>query len=439
MYQIISKKSKALLIPHCNNQFLDMLEEWIRLEPLTNIINLHIIETVNLYKVRDLFGYEAEKAILQKVIDRLSIFTDYQIIATVLKDSTIGMVTKNIKNIEELWWIARAIEEQFKKPFNVNGTSIFLSPKIGFSSTSNVTDTAVTLFKAAKLALNKARLDLNSAVHTHIVKFYEELHSNSLIELELALALKNNNELEVYYQPKLALKTNTIIGLEALIRWEHPARGMLSPNLFIPIAEKTSLICDITDYVIAKVCQELPLLIENGLEGSVSVNISTKDLNRFSFVSNICSIVESYNIPPKLIDLEITESTLVDNLDQCIFAIQSLRNKGFSFSLDDFGTGYSSLSYLQKFPIQTLKIDMSFVRDIENSCRVKKIFCAILTLAEAYSLKVVAEGVENLMQKDVLAEIGCASIQGFLLSKPLPLENMCEFLSKFDGFRKENL
>jgi EAL domain-containing protein (putative c-di-GMP-specific phosphodiesterase class I) len=233
----------------------------------------------------------------------------------------------------------------------------------------------------------------------------------------------------LYYQPKMELSTSQIIGVEALLRWKHRTRGWISPDTFIPIAEETGLIVTLGEWVIREACRQLRRWNEQGLAHlAISVNVSTQQFEREDFVDSVLRTMSSHGIAPGRLEIEITESALMRNISETITALRRLRDAGVILSIDDFGTGYSSLGYLKQFPVDTLKIDRSFVKDLHSSNDDAAICSAIIAMARELRLKVVAEGVEVQEQLDFLRLHGCDQIQGFLISKPVPLNDLDRLL-----------
>ena len=253
-----------------------------------------------------------------------------------------------------------------------------------------------------------------------------------LLESQLNQALDDETDLEIWYQPKQNLHSMETNGLEALIRWRHPIDGLISPAEFIPLAERTGLICEVTDFVVKQVCQDLPVLRKQGFKGKISINISANDFLRPNLVQALLDIIAESEVSTSDIELEITEGAFISDFNHCILLLNSLKDAGFALSIDDFGTGYSSLSYLTRLPVDTVKIDMSFVRELARSPQAKKIYKGMIDICKALDFKVLAEGVDHDDQRTVLQQIGCDSIQGYLLSKPLALDKLLDYLDAAD-------
>lgn len=407
------------------------LDKWIRKDSPEEIIALFIIELNEFSKVNDVIEHAAGDLLLFQLARRLEKLNTFDQKVVRLHGDEFGILVKGFDDLEHIWQVAEWIEKQFELPFEVENNTIYLNPSIGISAIPHAAKNHAELLKTAYFAVNKSKQDTSQVSHFYEAKYAQKLERNLLVESELNTCLRAKQGLEAYYQPKQTLSSNAIDGVEALIRWNHPTDGIVSPGQFIPVAEQSDLICDLTDHIINQVCIDIPVFRANGFTGPVSINISARDFARKDFVTDVCAILELNNVQPADIELEITEGAFISDFNHCCLVLNALRDKGFSISIDDFGTGYSSLSYLRKLPIDVLKIDMSFVRDIEKSNKIRQIYAALIQIADAIDLKVVAEGVDNPLQKEVLKEIGCDLIQGYLLSKPVPLAQFCElFLSK---------
>jgi EAL domain-containing protein (putative c-di-GMP-specific phosphodiesterase class I) len=246
--------------------------------------------------------------------------------------------------------------------------------------------------------------------------------SRTSLESDLRLSIERQ-ELRLYYQPVVDAHGGTL-GAEALVRWLHPVRGLVSPATFIPLAEQTGLILPIGQWVLETACAQLQqwARIPYKAARTIAVNISAKQFQHPNFVNSILALIETTGINPRRLKLELTESLLVQEVEEAITRMELLRARGLKFSLDDFGTGYSSLSYLKRLPLDQLKIDQSFVRDLLTDPNDVAIVRTILALANSLGLSVVAEGVETVEQEDILIANGCRQFQGYLYSRPVPIE-----------------
>jgi len=240
------------------------------------------------------------------------------------------------------------------------------------------------------------------------------------LENDLRRAM-DDNQFKIYYQPQINIETNEVFAMEALIRWQHPERGLISPSEFIQLAEETHLIKQIGNWMIENCCAELRRWREMGLDTvRVAINVSSVQLEQDDFVEFILNALHKNNIPGEFIEIEITENTLMHDTDDGIEKLRKLSNHNIKIAIDDFGTGYSSLNYLKRLPIDTLKIDQSFVRDMSNSDEDSSIIKAIIAMAKGLNLNIISEGVETEAQLQQLKAWRCQNMQGFLFGRPMP-------------------
>ena len=249
------------------------------------------------------------------------------------------------------------------------------------------------------------------------------------VERELREAL-SRNELVVHYQPQVDLRTWTIRSAEALVRWNHPTLGAVSPAEFIPVAEETGLIHNIGAWVLAKACSDA----QHWLPGlRIAVNASAAQVQRAGFVNELRQMLARYEIDPAQLEVEITESLLMEDIAVALENLHAIKQLGVRIALDDFGTGYSSLAYLRRFPFDKLKIDRAFIRELMSTSDARAIVRTILQLARVLGMDTVAEGVEEPAQLEVLGHVGCSAIQGFLVARPMPVESLVDLLARWDG------
>jgi EAL domain-containing protein (putative c-di-GMP-specific phosphodiesterase class I) len=332
-----------------------------------------------------------------------------------------------MKSIDHPVSIAKKIINSLEEPFFIGDFELYITASIGITSYPADGEDAETLMKKADTALFRAKDTgknayqiYNSAMNIEAFKLYS-------LERGLRKAIKNR-ELSFHYQPKVDTRSGRLTGAEALIRWIHPEWGMVSPGEFIPLAEETDLIFKITDYTFHTVCrqineweaQKLPIV-------PISINISPKLFLRTDWLDNILRIIEETRVNPEWLELEIVETALIHNEEAFLSAVHTLKKMGVKISLDDFGTGFSSLLYLKKFNFDTVKIDRSFIKDflLDSDSMITK---SIIYLAHGLKLDVVAEGVETQEQLEFLRQQGCDQIQGYLFSKPLPVDDFTKVL-----------
>ena len=262
-----------------------------------------------------------------------------------------------------------------------------------------------------------------------------ELAEAHQLEGDLAQALANN-ELRVFYQPKMDLAKGGIQGMEALVRWIHPVHGMISPVQFIPVAEKTGLIIPIGAWILRQACKDTRAWVEQGHDLKVAVNLSGRQFEDDQLLNDIKGALDDNNLEARHLELEVTESALMDDMEAGMTLLNAVRAMGITVAIDDFGTGYSSLSYLKKLPLHTLKIDQSFVRDVITDADDAAIVTTIVGMANSLNLKIVAEGIETQEHSGFLRDLRCQIGQGYLFSKPVPADEFGTFLN---GYRIEEV
>lgn len=309
------------------------------------------------------------------------------------------------------------------KPFQIDGHDIFVTASIGISIYPNDGADVGTLVKHADTAMYRAK-KTNSDFQFFEAAMEHSISERVRLENDLRRALERN-ELAVFYQAQARMDTGEIIGMEALVRWHHPTRGMVAPLEFIPMAEETGLIIALGEWVLRTACQQMCTWMQKGfLDLRVAVNLSVSQLLQKDFVSTVEKALSDTGLPAHMLELEITESTLMEHAQDTLAVLDRLRSLGVRLTIDDFGTGYSSLSYLKRFPVDIVKIDRSFVRDIPGDADDAAIVTGIIALAHSLRLEVVAEGVETREQLDFLRSKSCDILQGFYLSKPVPAQQI---------------
>jgi len=324
--------------------------------------------------------------------------------------------------------VAGRIIEAMSVPFKLDSHEVIVTTSIGIAIYPKDDNTIEQIVKNADAAMYKAK-ELGRNQFQFYTDDMNELSMERLaVENDLRKAL-GNNEFELFYQPKASSGGGTIVGMEALLRWRHPERGLMTPDKFLGYLEDTGMIIPVGDWVIKKACEDIRHWIDEGYAPmKVSVNISSAQFRSDFLVHNVASILEETGVEPNYLELELTESLLVENTALAIKILEQLKELGVYISIDDFGTGYSSLNYLKSFPIDFIKIDRSFIKDLDTSKKDAAITAAIANLAHSLNMEVVAEGVESQEQMDFLEQQGCQQIQGFLIGKPMPIEDLKQFL-----------
>jgi diguanylate cyclase (GGDEF)-like protein/PAS domain S-box-containing protein len=329
--------------------------------------------------------------------------------------------------------IAEKIHEVLSHPFNVGQSEpIMTSSSIGISLVGSDSQNADDLLKFADTAMYQAKKEGRNTTRFYQTQMDEWIKKRLFLENGLRHSIKNG-ELELYYQPVIEVKTKKIIGAEALLRWNHPEMGLIMPDEMISIAEESGLIVPIGEWVMKEACTQFIEWKTHHPKGSeierIAINVSAIQFRQNDFVDKVIAIVTETGILPSMVELELTESMIIDKLDTVIEKMKRLREFGINLSMDDFGTGYSSLAYLKRLPFTTLKIDRSFVRDIMSDTDDAVLVETILTMAKIFDLDVIAEGVETIEQFEFLARHNCRYFQGYLCSKPVQVIKFEELLS----------
>lgn len=340
-----------------------------------------------------------------------------------------GVILTDISKEEDVISCIKIISTHFKESFEIDERSVFTSVAVGVAIANNDYESAEDIVRDAEIAMYQAKSReqkyeiFDPTMHAHAVSLLQ-------VETDLRYAVKRN-ELVPYFQPIVCLQTMNIIGFEALMRWNHPKRGLVSPGEFIPISEDTGLIVPMTLWMLRDSCQKLAkwsAMSPENQEMVMSVNLSGKHFAQDDLVAQVKNILKEENIQPKHLKLEITESAIMGNAETAITILEQLKRVGVQLSIDDFGTGYSSLSYLHRFPIDTLKIDRSFVSSMDSGSENGEIVRTVIALAKALGLTIIAEGIETIHQLHQLRILGCESGQGFLFSRPIPTDQVEELL-----------
>ncbi|MGR3178911.1 MAG: putative bifunctional diguanylate cyclase/phosphodiesterase [Candidatus Anammoxibacter sp.] len=325
-----------------------------------------------------------------------------------------------VTEVKDTVLVADKTIETINNPLTVEGQEIAMTASIGISIFPADGEDATTLLKRSESAMRHVKKKGGNNFQFFANEMNIKAKKRIEIENNIRRALKNE-EFVVYYQPKIDIESRSIVGAEALIRWQDPEHGMISPCVFIPVAEECGLICQIGEWVLRNVCKQGKQWLTQGLKPiRISVNVAAHQLRSIDFVDQVRNIINETGMPTSQLELEITESVMVDNVDLGIKILQKFRDMGIFISIDDFGTGYSSLSYLSRFPITTLKVDRSFIKDMHKHGNDTEITRAIIGLSKSLNLEIVAEGAELAEQISLLKEQGCSIVQGFYYSPPIP-------------------
>jgi len=326
-----------------------------------------------------------------------------------------GIIQTGIAGAHDAEILCERIIHAVAQPFNILGSAAFVGVSIGVAIAPDAGVDRAELIRKADIALHSAKIEGRNQYRIFRDEMDHTLQRRREIEGELRAAIRDGDQFEVVYQPVVSAHASSIVGFEALLRWNHPEHGTIPPGVFIPIAEETGLIGKIGEWVLRQACQTA----KRWPEKRIAVNVSALQFRLPGFAPRVLQILGETGLAPHRLEIEVTESVLLDAAERSSTTLNALHAAGIGVSLDDFGTGYSSLTYLQKFPVDRIKVDQSFVRNLEGDPAAKAIVQAMVELARALRIKVTAEGVETAGQRDFLRKIGCDEFQGFLFSRPL--------------------
>lgn len=422
--------------------FNEILERAIRHAQHHNFIMALLFIDLDLFKrINDTLGHHVGDELLQSVTSRLlnSIrSSDYvarpdehemmDVVSRLGGDEFI-LLLHNITHISDPGKVALRILKDLSEPFDLAGREVYVTASIGIALYPNDGRDVDNLLKNADAAMYHAKAKGRNNYQHYSQHMTSAAADYLTLETKLRKAL-DNNELLLHYQPKQSFLDGKIIGLEALLRWKPANSDLVPPANFIPLIEESGLIIPIGEWVLRTACMQNKLWQEAGYGPFVvSVNLSSRQFDQKNLIEVVTQALRDADLAPRYLELEITESTIMRDPDEAITTLYILRNMGIKISIDDFGTGYSSLNYLKRIPLDSLKIDRSFVMHIESSASDQSIIKAIIALAHSLGLNVIAEGVETERQLTFLREWGCDDLQGYLLSRPLPVVQVPEFLA----------
>ena len=329
--------------------------------------------------------------------------------------------------------ILERIRTTLRTPFQIEDQRVVMTASIGVALFPEDGEDARELVRHAYTAMNNAKKKGVDGYRFYTAQMNTEVSERLDLENALREAVQQR-AFEIAYQPKVSLEDGSICGLEALLRWPRPDQPRISPAVFVPVLESLALIGEVGSWMIDSVCAQIALWQRSGLGSfQVAVNVSGQQIEGSGLITDIGQALERHQVDPKWLEVELTESSLMENTSHTITTLQTLKNMGVRISIDDFGTGYSSLAYLRRFPIDKLKIDIAFIREVTSNPQDAAIARAIIELAHSLDLKVIAEGVETPEQRAFLTENHCDQIQGYLVSKPLPLDELELYLRSRQG------
>lgn len=379
-----------------------------------------IIDLDRFKNINDSLGHDVGDDFLRTVSRSLSAVIRGSDTLARLGGDEFALIIEGVTSLEDLEEVSAKLLSALSEVKNIQGNELLSTGSIGIAISSPDNCDTEKLLKQADLAMYQAKERGGNQYEFYNDQMESRAHHSMLLERELRQALVNH-ELVVYYQPKVNVETGEILGMEALVRWQHPEKGLVPPFDFISIAEETGLIIPIGKWVLEEACKQTVHWHNLGFKAlSVSVNVSARQFLHTAFVDEVFSALETSGIPPHALDLEVTESSTIHNLSATIAMLEAFRAKGVQISMDDFGTGFSSLSYLNQLPLDTLKVDRAFIKDINGQGENGELARLIIAMAKSLKLKVVAEGVETEDHLEFLKDNVCDEFQGFLISPPVP-------------------
>ena len=382
-------------------------------------------------RVNDTLGHDAGDILLKEVANRLSAVVRENDTVSRIGGDEFTILLTDVHHTSDVLIVAEKLLRTLARPIRIKGQDIVTTVSIGITLTPDDSTDPNTLMKNADLAMYRAKeLGRNN------FQFFSEDMNRSILEhlaleKEIGEAL-SREQFSLVFQPKISLFDFRVTGIETLLRWHHPEKGMIPPDRFIPVAEETGQILEIGSWVLEQSCRQISSLIRSKVlpqTAKVAVNLSARQFNDPKLLQRIKNVLEITKIPPRCLELELTESTLMADVESAIATMQAIKKIGVAIAIDDFGTGYSSLSYIKRFPIDVLKVDRSFVMDIPEDKNDMAITAAVIAMAHKLSMTVVAEGVETEEQLHFLRRNNCDEGQGYLFSRPLSLAQLHQFLT----------
>lgn len=371
--------------------------------------------------VNDNIGHRLGDALLCEVAKRLAAMLRDGDTAARQGGDEFVVLLPDLEDEGDAFRVLSRVQAVLAEPLQVDGQTFFITCSIGVSLYPRDGGDGDTLMKHADIAMYRAKSAGRNAIRFFTAEMNEQLHDRLQLEAALRMA-PERGELHVAYQPQVDGGSGQVVGVEALLRWTHPEMGAISPVRFIPLAEETGQIAELGDWVLRTACRQALAWQAAGHATRVAVNVSARQFRSPDLPARVAEILEETGLPPALLELELTESMLMGDAEQAEAMLHRLKQIGLAIALDDFGTGYSSFAYLQRFPIDTLKIDQSFVRSMVAGSRTESIVSAIIAMAHNLGMRVIAEGVETPLQQRQLFEFGCDEMQGYLFGRPVPAE-----------------
>ena len=424
----------------CNRQMLqDRLKHSMqRAQRAGQPLAVLVLDLDNFSHVNDSLGHAAGDGIIRQVADRLrSVLRARDTVGRIGSDE-FAIIVEEYVTSANLLHVMKKVTAVLSEPFGVGSESLLLGSSIGIATYPEAGETVDSLLLHASLAVQQAKIRRGCSYHFYDQRLNRQAHKQIELENQLRGALRSN-QLELHYQPRVDLRSGKIVGVEGLIRWRHPERGLLAPGEFIPLAEETGLIIPMGYWVIARACHDLRTLQRRNIALNVAVNMSFRQFLDSRLLATIQRLIQKTGIDPRMLEFELTETAVMQRPDQVQQAMAGMVRQGLRFSLDDFGTGFSSFVHLHSLPINLLKLDRSFVGGIAENQSDRKLVKAMIDMGHSLGLEVVAEGVEQRDQMEVLRELGCDQMQGFYISPALPFAELCYFIDAYSLGRDDVL
>ena len=411
--------------------FFDRLQQAVlRAERANHRLALLHLNIDDFRNINESFGYQKSDQLMLRLAERLRQTLRRVDSLMRIGGDELAIIVEKVEDSLDITQIIRKVVSALDEPVMVDGQNVVVSASLGVATYPEAGDSPEELLRRANRAMFEAKRDPGTSY-----RFYDrQLHISAGYQLRLEADLRNalrGKELELYYQPRIDLATEEVRGVECLLRWNHPERGLVGPDEFIPVAERSGLIVPIGYWVIEQACKRLQESTELGFPGLVfAVNLSFRQFHDRKMTETIFRIIFNANVDTSLLELELTESAMMHDPEYAQRCLRELNQLGISFALDDFGTGFSSLSNLQPLPISLVKIDKSFVQELGQSADAEHIIRAIISLAHSLQISVVAEGVETEGQLEFLRQQHCDEIQGYYYARPMPWNDLVQFLNR---------
>lgn len=406
--------------------FKDRLEQSLKhVRRTRKRLGLLFLDLDQFKRINDTLGHDVGDELLCTVASRLKQCVREEDIVARLGGDEFTLLLSDINQTEDAALVARKILAALTEPIQLSSQKVTVSASIGITVAPEDSMNASVLMRNADLAMYQAK----EQGRDNFQFFTDDMNIESLARMALENDLRsaiNNNELVVFFQPQVNMLTQEVCGYEALVRWQHEQAEMISPERFIPVAEETGLIMPLGELVLRQSCQHMKAILDNHQQPAqtVAVNLSARQFRDMNLVNQVKCILDETGLPPQHLELEITESMLMGNMEQAINTLQALKRLGVTVTIDDFGTGYSSLNYLTRLPVDKLKVDRSFIANLPDNPEHIAIATAIIAMAQRLGLQVVAEGVETEQQAHFLRQHQCYLVQGYLFAEPIPAESI---------------